>query len=212
MVCKRWRVLALPLVALTLVALLASCASQSTRDLPPSDAADVAPAPVIVPTHWQLSGKIALSNGQDSGSGRLEWQQDGDFFNMSLRSPISGQSWQLLGGPEGCALEGFKPEPVMASTPEELVRRELGWELPVGSLKGWLFGQIEPSATTRYDANGRVLEHTDDGWTITYRDWREQQGHWLPGKVFAKKKPYQVRLAIQTWNLDEPSPDNANQP
>lgn len=205
MVCKPWRFLALPLAAL-----LASCASHSTRDVLPLDEATV--PTVSVPTHWQLSGKIALSNGQDSGSGRLEWQQDGDFFNMSLRSPISGQSWQLLGGPEGCALEGFKPEPVMASTPEELVRRELGWELPVGSLKGWLFGQVNPGARTRVDDNGRLLEQSDDGWTITYRDWREQQGHWLPGKVFAKKKPYQVRLAIQTWNLDEAAPDNANQP
>lgn len=206
MVSKAWRTLALPLAAL----LLASCANTPSRDWSEPDA-PARPA-IAVPTHWQLSGKISLSNGQDSGSGRLQWQQEGDYFNMALRSPISGQSWQLLGNAEGCSLEGFKPEPVLARTPEELVRRELHWELPVGSLKGWLFGQVNPGAHTRYDEAGRLLEQADQGWTITYRDWREQQGHWLPGKVFAKKKPYQVRLAIASWNLEEPARDNANQP
>lgn len=199
MVCKALRVPALLLAAL----LLASCANQATRDLPESES--VTRPALTVPTHWQLSGKIALSNGQDSGSGRLEWQQENDYFNMSLRSPISGQSWQLLGNADGCSLEGFKPEPVLARTPEELVRRELHWELPVGSLKGWLFGQVNDGAKTRYDEAGHLLEQTDQGWTITYRNWREQQGLWLPGKVFAKKKPYQVCLAIASWNVDPPA-------
>src|SRR3546814_17653464 len=45
--------------------------------------------------HWQLQGRIALSLGDDGGSGRLLWQHDGADFSIQVSAPVSRQSWRL---------------------------------------------------------------------------------------------------------------------
>ena len=36
---------------------------------------------------WTLQGRVALSNGRDGGSGRIDWQQDGDALRRRAERP-----------------------------------------------------------------------------------------------------------------------------
>ena len=46
---------------------------------------------------WALSGRVALTNNGRGGSGRIDWQQDGDAYKVALSAPITRQSWRIEG-------------------------------------------------------------------------------------------------------------------
>jgi outer membrane lipoprotein LolB len=152
--------------------------------------------PVSDDGHWRLEGRLAVSDGRESGSGSVIWEQDGDDFSIQLRAPVSGQSWRLIGDADACALEGLKPYPLTADSPEVLLERELGWHLPVRPLRRWLQGQpFGADVSVVRDGEGRITGFVEAGWTIEYRDYRDDR----PTRITARKPPYQVRLAIKSW-------------
>jgi outer membrane lipoprotein LolB len=163
-----------------------------------------------VPTRWSFEGRLAVSNGKDSGSGRIHWQQDGEFFSISLRAPISGQSWLLSGDSSHAQLEGVRPYAVLGTSARELLHRELGWELPVGEMTAWLFGRgFGAKALLEHEPSGTLALVNDEGWNIAYRNWQQIEGIAVPSRIVAKNAPYQVRLAIQSWNLKQAEVDGA---
>lgn len=137
-----------------------------------------------------------MSDGRDSGSGSVTWEQDGAYFMIQMRAPVSGQSWRLSGDDALCTLEGLRAYPLTASTPEQLLERELGWHLPVAPLREWLHGRpMDAGTAVERDAEGRVSGFTEAGWQIDFRDFREGR----PTRIRARKPPFQVRLAIKSW-------------
>ncbi len=176
---------ALSLICISLFA-LAGCSGLHNRPFEQVDDA----------TRWRLEGRLAVSDGRDSGSGSVVWEQDGEHFMISLRAPISGQSWRLSGDAELCTLEGLKAYPLVAKPPEQLLERELGWNLPVAALRDWLRGRpMDGAVALQYDELGRVSGFREAGWEIGYRDFRDGR----PMRISARKPPHQVRLAIKSW-------------
>ncbi len=181
------------------VAGLVACSSAPLREANPPDTFS---AQRPIPDAWTFEGRLALSNGKDGGSGRIRWTQEGEFFTISLRAPISGQSWQLSGDHSHARLEGVRPQPVLGTSARELLRRELGWELPVGDMKSWLFGRgFRAQARIQRDVAAQPSIVDDSGWNIAYRDWQQVDAIAVPRRIIAKKAPYQVRLAIQRWTF-----------
>ncbi|MBK6727990.1 MAG: outer membrane lipoprotein LolB [Xanthomonadales bacterium] len=172
-------------VLLALLLLLAGCGRQAARMEVGDD-----------DRHWRLVGRLAVSDGRDGGSGTLTWEQEGAYFMVDLRAPISGQSWRLSGDDRLCTLEGVRSYPLTANSPEELLQRELGWHLPVAQLRSWLRGRpLSDAVALDHDAAGQVSGFTEDGWIVSYRDFRDGR----PLRISARKSPYQVRLAIKSW-------------
>jgi outer membrane lipoprotein LolB len=196
-----------PLLWVAIVA-LAGCVHQAPRQ---ARNAGGWVAPQSVPRNWSLDARLAISNGKDGGSGRLHWEQQGEFYTISLRAPISGQSWLLSGDRSHARLEGVRPHAVLGTSAQELLRRELGWELPVGAMKSWLFGVgFTRDAVIEADASGKPVSVLDDSWQLSYRDWSDVSGISVPLRIIAKKPPYQVRLAIQRWVTSPDGDDGAD--
>lgn len=156
--------------------------------------------------HWSLQGRLGVSDGHQGGSGSFSWTQDGDRYDFVLRAPITGKSFRLSGGPEGAQLEGATPEPLRGADAEALMRRALGWEVPLGELRAWVLGlrADRGSAQLRFGANQLPAELQQDGWTVDYPAWDTNRQPPLPVKVYAAKSPYRVRLFIETWQFPPP--------
>ncbi len=169
-----------------LLLILAGCTTRRGESVAVDDTAD----------RWRLEGRLAVSDGRDSGSGSVVWEQDGAYFMISLRAPISGQSWRLSGDDTLATLEGLRATPLTANSPEALLKRELGWHLPVAALRHWLRGRpMRDEITVTRDERGQVTGFVEDGWSIGLREF--QTGR--PTRITARKPPYQVRLAIKSW-------------
>lgn len=179
-----------------LLILLSGCAQ---RPLRPETHTEHHPA-AAAPSHWRLEGKLAVTDGRESGSGRLTWAQQGDEYTIVMRAPVSGQSWRLSGNDGYSQLEGVRPAPVVGNSAQQLLRRELGWEMPVGEMANWIFAVgLSDRAITHRDAQGAPLKVRDSGWQLEYRDWQLADGVRYPRRITARRGEYQVRLAIQRW-------------
>lgn len=154
--------------------------------------------------HWTLQGRLGVSDGHDGGSGSLTWTQDGDRYDFVLRGPaLSGVSFHLSGGPQGAVLDGVHGGPLRGPDAEALMRRALGWDVPLRDLRAWVLGLRADSgpAVLRFGENRLPSLLRQDGWVVDYRAWDTSRQPPLPSTVFAAKPPYKVRLSVESWDL-----------
>lgn len=154
-------------------------------------------------TRFTLSGRLAIATGAESGSGHIDWEQNLDQYTIRLRAPVSGQSWRLRGDDAGAALEGLRAQTVRGGSAETLLKRELGWDLPVAALRQWVQGRsADPASRMQRDAEGWPTALDEAGWHIEYRDWHTGFDPPLPGRIEARRGDARVRLAIASWQIE----------
>ena len=197
----------LRLLAIALPLLLAACVPQAVRvkgDAGLLGAQLARERALAQADHWVLQGRLGVSNGKDGGSGSFSWTQDGEQYEFILRGPaISGMNFRLSGGPDGALLEGMAHGPLHGPDAEALMRKALGWEVPLRDLRAWVLGLRADSgpAELSFGENRLPSLLQQDGWAVDYREWDDARQPPLPTKVFAAKAPYKVKLSIESWQF-----------
>lgn len=152
---------------------------------------------------FTLKGRLAVAAGEEGFSAGLRWQQrdreglielDGPFGVGGLRLQVRGESLELTTS-RGERLDG-------AAARGELERR-LGFALPLASLRYWVRGVPDPSATAdeRVDpAAPRLAGLAQGGWTVDYAAYVEDPGAGaLPRRLSAVRDGTRLRLVIEAW-------------
>ena len=198
--------------ALSCAALLSACVAGPVREaLPPIPGSPEAhqarrETGLAAQAQWSLQGRIALSNGRDGGSGRIDWTQDGPRYAVSLSAPITRQSWRLSGDAHGAQLEGLEGGTRVGADPAGLLRDATRWEIPVTALSSWVRGLRAASdhgpARMQFGADGRLSRIEQGGWTIEYSGWQAAAGVELPNRLNARRGEATVRLVIDAWTDD----------
>lgn len=197
----------LRLVAIALPLLLAACVPPAVRvkgDAGLLGAQLARERALAQADHWELQGRLGVSNGKDGGSGSFSWTQNGEQYEFVLRGPaISGMNFRLSGGPDGALLEGVEHGPLRGPDAEALMHKALGWEVPLRDLRAWVLGLRADSgpAELSFGENRLPALLQQDGWTVDYREWDEARQPPLPTKVFAGKPPFKVKLSIESWQF-----------
>jgi outer membrane lipoprotein LolB len=198
--------------------LLAGCVTTAPRaPLPPAerDAAvarqESREATLSQHARWNLQGRVALSNGQRGGSGRIDWQQDGDAYRVALSAPITRQSWRIEGDAGSARLDGLAGGPRVGADAARLLREATGWEIPVRALAAWVRGARAAqagAAQMEFADDGHLARLQQDGWTLDYGDWRPSSiaGLELPMRVNAERGDARVRLVVDDWGAGSASP------
>jgi outer membrane lipoprotein LolB len=154
--------------------------------------------------HWTLEGRIAVSDARTSGSGDITWVQDGQHYVFTIRGPF-GKSFRLTGSPDQALLEGMDGGPIDGPDAEALLRRALGWEVPLRELRAWVLGLRADGGPAELSFGQDRLPSLlqQDGWSVDYREWDTTRQPALPKKVFADKPPFKVKLSIDSWLLKQ---------
>jgi outer membrane lipoprotein LolB len=193
---------------------LAGCVSQPVRQLPALPAAELAAASARQAAHeawasqhraWSLQGRVALSNGRDGGSGRIDWRQQDRHYDVSLSAPVTRQSWRLSGDESAATLAGLEGGTRSGADPAALLREATRWEIPVTALTAWVRGARADQArhgqaVLAYGADGRLARIEQAGWVIDYGAWQTTQGTELPVRLEARRAEAKVRLIVDGWD------------
>ncbi len=154
--------------------------------------------------NFSFAGRVAVSNGHDGGSAQIEWQQEGARADITLRAPVTGQTWRLVGDDgNGWQLQGTRAGGAQGDDAESLLLRETGWRLPFAALRQWLFGLAHASGDrVELRDNGLPARLTSaDGWIVEYVNYDETRTPPLATRLRADLPPHKVRLAISKWNI-----------
>lgn len=149
---------------------------------------------------WSFSGRIAVSNAQDGGSGRIDWEQSGASYRIELRAPVTRRSWRLSGEAGSAQLEGIDGGPFEGDSAEALLAQHVGWTVPLADLAAWARGARAAGASdVEFAPDGRLSRLRQGGWVIEYRAWHDGEPL-LPSKVFAQRGDERVRLLVDRWD------------
>ena len=187
--------------------LLAACAAQAPRaPLPPLTRTPEAnqqqrEAVLAQQTSWSLQGRVALSNGR---SGRIDWQQDGARYDVSLSAPVTRQSWRITGDGSHARLEGIAGGPLEGDDPAALLREATRWDIPVTALASWVRGVPADEARhghgdIEFGPDGRLATLRQAGWTVQYAAWQAEGAVELPQRLEASRDEAKVRLVVDAW-------------
>ena len=151
-----------------------------------------------------LEGRLALNDGEDGGSGRLEWRTSADDSELSFRGALGRGAWRLESDASGARLSLADGSSWESDSLDDLVRRHAGWQVPVTELSWWARGLAAPGGwqTRDLDPDGNLALLEQAGWRIEYSAYRDVSSVAMPGRMTARKQDYTVKLAIRRWSLD----------
>lgn len=198
-------------LALAMAVLLGACVSPSQRPAVPVDeiAARAQDAQRSEVGAWRLTGRVAVSSGSQGGSGRIEWEQRGGHYAISLSAPVTRQGWRLVGDADGARLQGVEGGPRESADVERMLLEATGWRIPVRAMVAWVRGV---AASDGVSAPARIVYGGGDvpvsleqiGWRIDYRDWHAAttQLPALPRRIEAADAVHadaRLRLIVDRW-------------
>lgn len=194
----RWLLL---LVLLT----LAACMPPPVRRAPDAgllQAQAAREAALAAHPDWGLSGRIAISDGKDGGSGHIDWKQHGSDYDIRLSAPVTRQSWRLVREGDRVRLEGLEGGTLEGTDAQALLYQALGWLVPVDALAAWVRGAraSTDAAQLQFGADGLPSLMTEDDWSVEYRGWDAGSEPARPTKVFANQGKARVRLVVDRWD------------
>ncbi len=208
-------------LVLLMVATLAACGSVPKRQQAPvaAEVAEVSAqaqaaeqarqAALRAAPDWTFQGRAAISKGRNGGNGRIDWQQRGQAYEVSLAAPVTRQSWRLSGAAgQVVRLDGLEGGPRTGDDAGQVLLQATGWEIPVEQLGQWVRGLPSDAGTPEhlgFDAEGRPRVLRQQGWQIDYLDWypAEAGKPSLPRRIEAVSGDAKVRLIVDAWDAAE---------
>ncbi|MDN5848381.1 MAG: lipoprotein insertase outer membrane protein LolB [Nitrococcus sp.] len=152
---------------------------------------------------WSLAGRAAIRTAREGGSVAVHWQQSSERYRIDLIAPFGAGSVRLTGDSQHVRLQTSRGESVVAASARNLLRRYMGYDVPVTALRYWLLGIPAPGpiGLRRLDRYGRLAFLAQQGWRVEFLDYGRFSGVELPTALVLERDQMQVKLVIRDWDL-----------
>jgi len=154
---------------------------------------------------WRLSGRVAISQAGEAWNLNMDWQQDGDDYQIQLYGPFGAGRVKLVGNAYGVLLHDSNDQTFYADKAQTLLYEHTGVTMPVEGIRYWIVGLTSPTQTTqpKLDPQGRLAYLEDEQWQVNFKRYTDVSGMQLPFKVFIVKpeNDIDVRLVVDSWKL-----------
>ncbi len=189
------------LVALLASTLLSSCTTVAPTSAPTQDTWQTRKAQLERIQNWQLTGKVAVQTAQDSGSATIDWQENHGSYNVSLYGPLGSGAIKLNGRPGRATLTTQNGKTFTANSPEVLLAKNWGFNLPVSYLRYWVRGLPVPGvdANMQFDDYHRVTSFRQQGWQVEVQSYTRAGGAELPSRLAISSASLKGKLVIHEW-------------
>jgi outer membrane lipoprotein LolB len=154
-------------------------------------------------SRWGLNARLGIELEGDGGSGRFDWSVREQESELNFRGTLGQGAWRLQIDPAGATLSRADGSVARAASVDLLLRREIGWPVPVDSLRWWVRGLAAPGADgetrLQLDDSGLPVTISEGDWQVTFTRWSDFEGQRLPRRLEASNGEVSVRLAISRW-------------
>jgi outer membrane lipoprotein LolB len=183
--------------ALAAVAVLSGCALLKPSPPPP-------PAPA-----FELVGRVAVTHEGRAFTSGVRWQHGAARDELWLMTPTGQALAHIVGDANGAVFTGADRSEHRAADIASLIRRALGWEMPVTQLAWWVQGQLAPGAVVQAverDAHGRISVLAQEGWRIAYAYESGDTPDGRLRRLDLAGDEQEIRLVIDAWRRGAGSP------
>lgn len=151
---------------------------------------------------FSLKGRLGVVTNPNGFSGSIDWQHKNTNDNVEVFSPLGGKVASITKTPLEVKLTTQDGRILKAHDAETLTETTLGWRLPLSGLSDWALGKPTKNKidASTWDENGRLITLKQDGWDISYENYTENSGYFLPGKIVLKSEKVNLKLLIEQWS------------
>ena len=141
-----------------------------------------------VPAAFEMSGRLALRQGDRSEIARLRWTHTAKSDLWVIASPLGNEVARIESDGGGATLRQADGAGVQADSFAELTERVLGVAIEPALLAGWLHGK--PGGA-------------DSGWAVTVEETQRAGTVDLAKRVSARRGEVVVRLVVDEYKALE---------
>jgi outer membrane biogenesis lipoprotein LolB len=137
-----------------------------------------------IPAAFEMSGRIAVRNGQQNDIARLRWTHTRASDRWVIATPIGNEVARIQSDEGGATLEQAGGTPRHAASFQALTSELLGVSLEPAELAAWLHGAAPQAA---------------NGWTVTLDERQAAGAVEIARRVTATRGEVTVRLVVDDY-------------
>jgi len=159
-------------------------------------------------TAFKFTGRIGIQIPKKGYSGSIKWQHTNPQSDeIIFYSPLGSQVAVIKQSAQKATLPNHKGKTFSAPTAQALIKKHLGWQLPVKQLSQWLIGmpeqQLSANTKIQYDEQGHVANFSFLDWHVNYSKYAKWDHVTLPGKLSIKSKDLSLKLIAKDWQVTQ---------
>ena len=143
------------------------------------------PALSAVPAAFEMSGRIAVRNGQQNEIAKLRWTHEKASDRWVISSPLGNEVARISSDANGALLEQAGAAPQRAESFSSLTERLLGVALEPAELAAWLHGAPPREAA---------------GWKVTLDEQQAAGRVQVARRMTASRGEVTVRLVVDDYH------------
>ena len=120
-----------------------------------------------------------------------------------MSGPLGASAMKLSGTEGQVSLQMSDGKVYRSSSPEQLLKAQWGFNLPVSSMNYWIRGLPVPGipSSTRFDNAGRLSTLIQQGYRIDYLSY-SNFGRWeLPERISLVSSSLRVKMVVYQWSV-----------
>lgn len=150
---------------------------------------------------FSLRGRIAIAAGESGASATMRWVQAGARGEIEFDGPLGIGGLRVVARGEQLSVTNARGERRDGAAARADLERQLGFELPLASLRYWVLGVPDPSRDVDEerlaDDAPRLEALSQAGWQVAYRAYTGAAG--LPRRIDAARGAARLRLLVEEW-------------
>lgn len=149
---------------------------------------------------WKMSGALSIAQvDQQSEIVNYTWEQiNPERYRIKIMSALNLYTVIITRQFHVITLSKNGTTVFNAKTPEKLMKKALGWSLPIQPLQNWIKGMpVNGDYTAKYDQYGHIILLQQMGWVIKYDAYKTNGNFDLPQQIILRRSGIQVKIIIR---------------
>ena len=153
-------------------------------------------------TQWNISGTFSIYQPNKMIIASYNWQQKGQNYHIRIYSSLAAYSVDIFGRP-GLALWHSLKNSYTANTSEQLMRQQLGWQLPLHDLFYWIRGipTVSRCCHSNFDVYCHLITLQQNGWCVRFSKYISVGLVDFPCVLQLSNNQIKVKIFVKNWQL-----------
>lgn len=148
---------------------------------------------------WSLDGRVSLTSRSDSWAAAIEWRRADSDEMIRISGPFGQGAVNIHIADDYVDVDRGEGAVRYYDWSDEFITEQVGFYVPLRSLRYWVVGLIDPNESFENIGNGFI----QDSWTIRYRKMQKTDRGVLPYKIDVSNPEVKLKLIIDQWNTHE---------
>jgi outer membrane lipoprotein LolB len=152
---------------------------------------------------WRFDGRTVITQDKEGWNANIRWWQKYNAYSIKLSGPFAQGGVLLKGDGTEVVMTTADGQMLSASSPEALLKENLGLDMPVSALRDWVRGMPYDEIgvdEVKYDELGHITFLKQKNWQIEFKRYIPFQTYSMPAKVFIRNDSLSMRLVIADWS------------